>query len=122
MISGIFTFVLFSASTSLVRVSFSFATAPRSPAFSSGTCVCVFPCRTSKWPNRSALSRVWLWTLLSCFNVPEITRSIVMRPANGSAMVFQTNAVYGGLSDALIVLASPLSVTAGNSRSIGDGT
>ena len=58
--------MLLSASTSFVRVSFSLATAPRSPAFSSGTCVCVLPCRTSRWPKRSAASRVWLKTLLSC--------------------------------------------------------
>ena len=103
-------------------MSFSFATAPRSPALSSGTCVWVLPCRTSRWPKRSELSRVWLCTVVSDFSVPAITRSIVMRPANGSAIVFQTNAMYGAVSDALIAVSSPLSVSAGKSRSAGDGT
>ena len=47
-----------SASTSLVSVSFSLATAPMSPAFSSVTCVCCLPCSTSRWPRRSCASLV----------------------------------------------------------------
>ena len=83
---------------SLVWVSFSFATAPRSPARSSGTCVWVLPCSTSRWPRRSLESRVWLWTAVSDLSVPPMIRSMVMRPAKGSAMVFQTNAAYGPAS------------------------
>ena len=42
-----------SPSVSPVSVSLSLATAPRSPAWSSGTCVWVFPCSTSGAPRRS---------------------------------------------------------------------
>ena len=73
-------------------VSFSLATAPRSPAFNSGTCVCVLPCSASRWPSRSGASVVTLVTVESDFSVPVTTRSMVMRPANGSAIVFHTNA------------------------------
>ena len=51
-----------------------------------------------------------LWTVASDFNVPVTTRSIVMRPAKGSAIVFQTNAVYGAASLALIPVGDPSSV------------
>ena len=88
-----FTAADFSASTSFVLVSFSLATAPRSPAFSSGTCVWVLPWRAIRWPSRSAESCVKLCTVVSDFSVPDTTRSIVMRPANGSAIVFHTNAM-----------------------------
>ena len=50
------------------------------------------------------------------------TRSIVMRPANGSAIVFHTNAAYGAASDALIGVSAPSVVDGGKSRSAGDGT
>ena len=82
-----------SHNTSFVCVSFSFATAPMSPAFSSGTCVCVLPCSTSRWPSRSGASRVRLWTVVSDSSEPETTLSIVIRPANGSAIVFHTRAM-----------------------------
>ena len=54
-----------SPSVSLVSVSFSFGTAPRSPARSSGTFVCVLPCSRTTWPSRSAVSRVLLCTVES---------------------------------------------------------
>ena len=120
--SANFALVVFSASTSLVCVSFSLATAPRSPALSSGTCACVFPCSTSRCPRRSDPSLVRLWTVASDFSVPVTTRSMVMRPANGSAIVFQTNAVYGAAGSALMPVGDPSSASAGNSRSAGDGT
>ena len=81
-----------SASVSLVSVSFSFATAPMSPALSSVTVVGVLPCMTLRWPMRSPVSRVRLWTVVSDLSVPVMTRNRVMRPANGSATVFHTNA------------------------------
>ena len=46
-----------SASVSLVSVSFSLATAPMSPAFSSDTLVGVLPCITVRCPMRSLVSR-----------------------------------------------------------------
>ena len=61
------TAVFLSARTSLVCVSFSLATAPRSPALSSGTCVCVLPWSASRWPRRSGASRVALLTVVSDF-------------------------------------------------------
>ena len=42
-----------SPSVSLVSVSLSFATAPRSPALISGTLVCVLPWSSATWPSRS---------------------------------------------------------------------
>ena len=88
-----------SASTSLVCVSFSLATAPRSPALISGTFVCVLPCSSEQMAE--PLGRVpasALCTVESALSVPESTRNIVMRPANGSATVFQTNAATGPAS------------------------
>ena len=61
---------LLSPSVSLVSVSLSFATAPRSPALSSGTFVCVLPCSSTRWPSRSCVSRVLLWSVESAFSVP----------------------------------------------------
>ena len=81
-----------SPSVSPVSVSFSFGTAPRSPARSSGTFVCVLPWSRTTWPSRSAVSRVLLWTVESVLSEPLMTRNMVMRPVKGSAMVFQTNA------------------------------
>ncbi len=112
-----------SASRSLVSDSFSFATAPRSPALISGTVVWFFPCSSTRLPSRSAVSRVTLCTVESDLSVPDITRNIVMRPANGSATVFQTNAASGAESAALSGAASPPSAsTTAKSRSAGDGT
>ncbi len=71
-----------SARVSLVRVSLSLATAPRSPALSSGTLVAVLPCITIRWPSRSGLFCVALVTVESALSVPWKTRNIVMRPAN----------------------------------------
>src|SRR3972149_637989 len=66
-----------------------------SPALISGTVVCVLPCSRTRFPSRSGRSFVKLWTVESDFSVPETTRNIVMRPANGSAPVFHTNAAAG---------------------------
>ena len=44
------------------------------------------------------MSRVRLWTVASDLSVPVMTRNSVMRPAKGSATVFQTNAAYGSLA------------------------
>ena len=45
-----------------------------------------------------------------------------MRPANGSATVFQMNTRVGPLSSAVAVTASPLDFsTAGSGRSTGEG-
>ena len=85
---------------SFVSVSLSFATDPRSPALSSGTVVCVLPWSSTRWPRRSGASLVLLCTVESALNVPDTTRNIVMRPANGSAIVFQTNADAGAFSSA----------------------
>ena len=59
-----------SASVSLVRVSFSLATAPMSPAFSSGTVIGVLPCITIRLPSRSSVSRVRLRTVESEIRLP----------------------------------------------------
>ena len=93
---------------SLVSVSLSFATAPRSPALISGTFVCVLPWSSATWPSRSCVSRVLLWMVESALMVPATTRNIVMRPANGSAMVFHTKACAGFLSSAGHATSSPL--------------
>ena len=61
---------LASASVSLVRVSFSLATAPMSPAFSSGTVAGVLPCITIRLPRRSSVSRVRLRTVESEVSTP----------------------------------------------------
>ncbi len=107
---------------SFVRVSFSFATAPRSPARSSGTCVWVLPCSASRWPSRSGVSRVTLCTVVSDLNVPATTRSMVMRPANGSAMVFHTNAACGALSAGVTAVSAPSLAVAANGALGGEGT
>ena len=112
---------LLSPSVSLVSVSFSLATAPRSPALISGTLVCVLPCSSSEMAEPFGRSRVLLWKVESAFSVPETTRNIVIRPANGSAIVFQTNAAAGAFSSASRVTSSPLLSTPLNGRSAGDG-
>ena len=99
----------FSPSVSLVSVSFSLATAPMSPACSSGTVVGVLPCITVRWPIRSVMSRVRLWTLVSALSVPVMTRNSVMRPAKGSATVFQTKAAYGSAALGVRVTSSSTS-------------
>ena len=112
-----------SARVSLVSVSFNFATAPMSPAVSSGTVVGVLPCMTLRWPMRSPASRVRLWTLVSDLSVPVMTRNKVMRPANGSATVFHTKAVQGEVADGVRVTSAFAFVSvATNGRSAGDGT
>ena len=110
-----------SASVLLVTVSFSLATAPMSPALISGTSVCVFPCSSTRWPSRSGVSLIRLYTVVSALSDPLITRNMLMRPANGSATVFHTNAAYGPLSDARTSTSwPPLVPLAG--RSDGAGT
>ena len=112
-----------SPSVSLVSVSFSFGTAPRSPARSSGTFVCVLPWSSTTWPRRSGVSRVLLCTVESVFSTPDMTRNIVMRPANGSAIVFQTNADAGPFSENGRSISSPVfGLIIFNGRSAGDGT
>src|SRR5262245_10333640 len=106
---------------SLVRVSLSFATAPRSPAFISGRGVCVLPWSSCRVPRRSETSLVRFCTVESDFSDPETTRNIEMRPANGSAIVFQTNADAGALSSALISTSAPDLSAALNGRSAGEG-
>ncbi len=106
-----------SASKSLVCVSFSLATAPTSPALISGTLLCVLPWSSTTWPRRSLTSLVTLCSVESALIVPETTRNIVMRPAKGSATVFQTNAALDPLSVLAIVASSTL-----NGRSAGEGT
>ena len=60
----------FSASVSLVLVSFNFATAPMSPALNSGTFAGVLPCSAIKWPSRSGAFWVALFTVESAFRHP----------------------------------------------------
>ena len=71
---------------------------------------------------RSATSRVLLWTDESDFSVPDTTRNIVMRPANGSAIVFQTNAETGALASAGRDVSSPSAPTKWKGRSAGEGS
>jgi len=59
--------------------------------------------------------------VVSAFRVPDITRNMVIRPANGSATVFQTKAAYGSDSEAVIATSSP-PFSAFTGRSAGDGT
>ena len=108
--------------TSLVSVSFNFATEPRSPALTSGTFAGVLPCISIRWPSRSGASFVLLWTVESAFSAPETTRNIVMRPANGSAIVFHTKTASGCFSSAARVVAAPSFATAAKGRSTGDGS
>ncbi len=109
-----------SASVSLVRVSLSLATAPRSPALISGTFVGVLPCISTRWPSRSGDCWVAFCTVESDLSTPCTTRNSVMRPANWSATVFQTNAAYGAFSSAGRDTRSPLAMAA-NGRSAGEG-
>ena len=78
-----------SASVSPVRVSFSLATAPISPACNSVTGRKVLPKGTPIWARRSAVSRFVLKTLISFFMTPESTLKNEIRPANGSAVVLK---------------------------------
>ncbi len=52
------------------------------------------------------MSRERLCTVESARSDPETTRNNVMRPANGSATVFHTNAVYGAFSAAMTAIGS----------------
>ena len=62
-------------------------------------------------------------TVESALTVPEMTRNIVMRPANGSAIVFHTKTAAGAVSDAFTATASSDAfAVAANGRSAGDGT
>jgi hypothetical protein len=69
------------------------------------------------------MSLVTLWTVESALSVPEITRNSVIRPAKGSATVFQMNAPTGpeSLDSARASLPLFASVTA-TPRSAGEGT
>src|SRR5262245_44522439 len=107
---------------SLVRVSLSFATAPRSPALISGTFAGVLPCWSCRCPRRSGTSLVLLWTVESALTTPDTTRNIVIRPANGSATVFQTNTDAGDFSSAFRSCSAPLLSRPLNGRSDGEGT
>ena len=90
---------------------------------SSGTFVCVFPCSSTTWPRRSGVSRVLLCTVESVLSTPDMTRNIVMRPANGSAMVFQTNAEAAPLSEnGRSISSSVFGLIIFSGRSAGDGT
>ena len=53
--------------------------------------------------------------------MPDTMRSMVMRPAKGSAIVFQTNAAYGAVSEALVVVSAPSLPIVRKSRSAGEG-
>ncbi len=110
-----------SPSVSLVSVSFSFATAPRSPALISGTVVGVLPCSSMRLPRRSTPSFVLFCTVESDLSAPETTRNIVIRPAKGSAMVFQTNAATGSFSLAARATLAPSLPMPLNGRSAGEG-
>ena len=82
-----------SPSVSLVSVSFSLATAPEVAGLDLGHRRLRLALQQLQVPE--PLRRrpcVLLWTVESDLSVPDTTRNIVMRPANGSAMVFQTNA------------------------------
>jgi hypothetical protein len=60
-------------------------------------------------------------TVESDFSAPEMTRNIVMRPANGSATVFHTNAAGAPDSAVGTSMSSPSAVRAFSGRSSGDG-
>ena len=80
-----------SPSVSPVSVSFSFATAPMSPACSSGTGIAVLPCMTAKGARAFPdVLRVKFCTVASFFSTPEKTLKKEMCPANGSVMVLKT--------------------------------
>ena len=65
------------------------------------------------------MSLVTLCTVESALSVPETTRNIVMRPANGSATVFQTKAAAGPASDVCTATSSPLAVCLPVQRPLG---
>ena len=81
-------------------MSLSLVTAPRSPALTRSTAVCVLPCMSASPPSRSAPSRVTLWTPWSAVSAPDATRNSVMRPAKGSAIVFHTKAAAAASAEA----------------------
>ncbi len=69
------------------------------------------------------MSLLTLCTVESDFSVPDTTLKRVMRPANGSATVFQTKAAAGPVSAAAMVTSSsPLAFLAPNGRSAGAWT
>src|ERR671923_160030 len=72
--------------------SFSFATAPMSPATKVGAVVCSLPWRTSSCPTRSLPFVRGLTRFESAPISPESTRKTLMRPAKGSATVLKTKA------------------------------
>ena len=77
---------------------------------------------TARLPSRSGDPFVAFCTVSSDASAPAATRNSVIRPANGSAIVFHTNAAAGPLSSASYDTDSPLSrATAGNGRSAADG-
>ena len=81
-----------SASRSPVCTSFSFATAPMSPAPNASARSWSLPCSSSSAPMRSfALSRAFDERRVGRDRARE-TRKSVIRPANGSATVLKTNA------------------------------
>ena len=53
--------------------------------------------------------------------VPDATRNMVIRPANGSAIVFHTNAAVGLSLEAASATGLSFVSTPGNGRSAGDG-
>ena len=72
---------LSSPNVSPVFVTFSFATAPRSPAEIESTGICSFPWMLNSCPIRSRSLWATLKILESEFTFPEYTRKNVNRPA-----------------------------------------
>ena len=91
-ISGSSTGSSWSSRRSPVATSFSFATAPMSPVASSGVDVCSLPWRVRTEPIRSFPCVRGLTSVTSFETVPCRTRKTLIRPANGSATVLNTNA------------------------------
>ena len=105
---------------SLVCVSFSFATAPRSPALISGTLRLRLALQQRRGGRDAPASPASCSAPSSpTCSVPETTRNSVMRPANGSATVFHTKAAAGPLSAAATVTSLLAVLVLGVERPLG---
>src|SRR5262249_9401404 len=69
-----------------------FGTAPMSPGRRWCVALCSLPCSSRRWPMRSFAWPRTFTTVVSALIEPSSTRKTLIRPANGSAIVLNTNA------------------------------
>jgi len=87
----------------------------------SATSVWVLPCSSRRWPRRSVESFDTFGIVESDLIDPRMTRNRLMRPANGSAIVFQTKTAVGPDSLTWIVVSAPALSAALITRSAAAG-